>query len=91
MNGYEVVPERLGALLADVAQGELAALAAEASKVAMCQPTRTPSPYPDPHPHPNQVAKWRQEGPPPREGREGGYSAEAAASRPWWSARPAGR
>ena len=50
VNGYEVVPERLGALLADVAQGELAALAAEASKVAMWQPTRTPSPYPDPHP-----------------------------------------
>ena len=73
VNGYEVVPERLGALLADVAQGELAALAAEATKVAKWQPTLTPSPYPNPNPHPNQVAKWRQEGPPPREG-----AAEAA-------------
>ena len=34
MDGYEVVPERLGALLADVAQGELAALAAEATRMA---------------------------------------------------------
>ena len=52
VKGYEVVPERLGALLADVAQGELAALAAEASKVATWQPTLTPSPYPNPHPEP---------------------------------------
>ena len=43
VNGYEVVPERLGALLADVAQGELAALAAEATKVAKWQLTLTPS------------------------------------------------
>ena len=34
MDGYEVVPERLGKLLADVAQGELAALASEATRVA---------------------------------------------------------
>jgi len=34
VDGYEVVPERLGALLADVAQGELAALAAEATRMA---------------------------------------------------------